>query len=121
RGEQLTDPIGYPAAVSPPLDTDGTSSRLPGSVMPNYPISQGELDALGRKLQGLEFFLSDEERAVLAGVFAIVAEAIKRPAGGPSESAHISRVDRLETPAAVDVEGQLPSIREEFARAFAPG
>jgi hypothetical protein len=89
--------------------------------MPDIPIGQSDIDSLGQKLNTLESTLSHSERALLAGILAIASDAIRRSSGESSASPLVS-VANLEAPAAMlGVEGPLPSIRDQFARAFTPG
>ena len=90
--------------------------------MPDIPILQSDIDTLAQKLSALESTLSANERALLAGILAIASDAIRRSSSDSSASPHVSPVRNSQVPATtVTVEGPLPSIRDQFARAFTPG
>jgi hypothetical protein len=91
--------------------------------MPDIPIRQSDIDSLGQKLGTLESTLSDSERALLASILAIASDAIRRSSSERSVSPLVSRVGSSEAPATMmaAAEGPLPSIRDQFSRAFTPG
>jgi hypothetical protein len=82
------------------------------------PISQDDINELGDKLDSIE---GDEERALLSGIVALAAKAIRSEPGGEPIPPQVIHVTHPESPVAVEVEGDLPPIREQIARAFTPG
>jgi hypothetical protein len=71
---------------------------------------------LADKLAALEPQLSESERALLTGILGVTADAAS---GG--QSPLVRQGSDASTPVEVDVEGPLPSLRDEFVRAFTPG
>lgn len=87
--------------------------------MPTERLSKEDVEALADKLSALDAQLSDQERALLSGILHVTADAAS-PAGGGSPL--IRRVEQPSgPPVEVDVEGALPSLRNEFVKAFTPG
>lgn len=84
--------------------------------MPTQPVSQQDLEGLADKLATLESQLSDAERALLSGILGVTADAAS---GG--QSPLVRQAGDVSTPVEVDVEGSLPSLRDEFVQAFTPG
>jgi len=84
--------------------------------MPDIPVSQSDVESLGEKIAGLEPQLSEKERALLLGVFAVASDSISS-----GSSTVVSRVSDQETPIAVEVGGALPPLRDQFLQAFTPG
>jgi hypothetical protein len=86
--------------------------------MADVPISQEEIDNLAQQLEGIT---GDNERALLSGIVAVAAQAI-RGAGtdGPAESLVTPTADQ-DQPVVVRLHQPLPSFRDQIAQAFTPG
>lgn len=84
--------------------------------MPEYPVTQSDVQTLGDKIGGLEQQLSDQEKALLSGVFALATESIST-----GSSSVVARGGGKDTPIEVGVEGDLPPLRDQFVNAFTPG
>jgi len=82
-------------------------------------VSESDIVSLRERLAGIEAEWSEAERALLAAVFQLAIEAIHRTADPPGGV--LSRVPGQPTPVVVVTEGPLPSVREQFDRAFTPG
>jgi hypothetical protein len=87
--------------------------------MPEQTFTDAELDALADKLSSLEPGLSTGERALLAGVLHLTADATAEETG--SSVVRRETESSSSTPLAVDVRGELPGLRDQFVTAFAPG
>jgi hypothetical protein len=85
--------------------------------MPDYPVTQSDVQSLGDKIAGLEPTLSDGEKALLSGVFAIATDSISTG----SSSVVARGGGSKDTPVEIGVEGDLPPLRDQFVNAFTPG
>jgi enamine deaminase RidA (YjgF/YER057c/UK114 family) len=91
------------------------------------PISQEEIDNLGRQLDGI----TGNERVLLSGIVAVAAQAIaaqavaaRDVAGGPTGDPGVPAVVYASgqvPPVSVEVEEPLPALRDQIAKAFTPG
>lgn len=89
--------------------------------MSTMAISQDDIDRLNQRLAGFEQELSEQERALLALVFGLAGDAIRRTAAGDPVTPLLRRVSDQATPIVIEA-GAAPShIRHEFERAFTPG
>ena len=84
--------------------------------MPDVPVSQNDVESLGEKIGSLESQLSEKEKALLLGVFAVASDSISS-----GTSPVVSRESGQDTPMAVEVQGSLPPLRDQFVNAFTPG
>jgi hypothetical protein len=84
--------------------------------MPDFPVSQDDIERLGEKLANFASELSESERALLLGILSTAADRM-----GQVAKPVISRVSRQDTPIVVTVPDDFPSIRDEFLKAFTPG
>lgn len=84
--------------------------------MPDVTVAQSDVESLGEKIGGLESQLSDKEKALLLGVIAVASDTISSGSG-----TLVSRQSGQDTPIAVDVQGSLPPLRDQFVKAFTPG
>lgn len=87
-------------------------------IRAEIPISQEDIDNLGDKLDSIE---GDEEKALLSGILALAAKAVRGdPAEEPAPLQVIHETDPA-SPVTVETEGDLPSFRDQIAKAFTPG
>jgi len=88
--------------------------------MPEVQISRPDIDSLVEKLAQLE--LSPSERALLLSMLGVVVDVIERGGTGEHVSTLVSAALRDQrVPVVVTTTEPVPSIEEEFARAFIPG
>jgi hypothetical protein len=86
--------------------------------MADVPITSEEIDNLAQQLERIS---GDNERALLSGIVAVAAQAI-RDAGteGSTESLVLPDADQ-DPPVVVQLRYPLGSLRDQIAQAFAPG
>jgi hypothetical protein len=84
--------------------------------MPDVQVSRNDVESLGDKIGGLESSLSDKEKALLLGVIAVASDSISS-----GSSPVVSRESGQDSPIAVDYQGSLPPLRDQFVSAFTPG
>lgn len=84
-------------------------------------LSREEMQALAKKLSRLEGTLSEDERALLLGIFGIAGNALADAAAEDERGARraIEGIRRAES-AELAHEGELPSLAEGFLLAFEP-
>ena len=83
-------------------------------------VSKQDIESLARKISTLEAGLTPEERALLLGMCAVVAEAVNRSAAGAGSRAAISVANGADGTVVVSVEDDAESIHDEFVDAFTP-
>jgi hypothetical protein len=83
----------------------------------SIPISQDDIASLGRQLESV---MGDNERALLAGIVAVAAKAIRGTTEDPS-APQVIHSSYPEPPVVVEVRDTLPSLLEQIAGAFTPG
>jgi len=90
--------------------------------MPEVQISRSDVDSLAEKLARLEPELSPSEQALLLCMLGVVVDVIDRGGIGEHISTLVSAALRDQSvPVVVTMTDPVPSIEEEFARAFTPG
>jgi hypothetical protein len=82
--------------------------------MRNLPISQNDIEELADNLERITQD-NEEQRALLSAVIAVLADVLD-PSG--TSSPLVSRVPNQEAPVVVDMEGDLPSLRQQFVDGF---
>jgi hypothetical protein len=85
--------------------------------MAKVQISRSDIDGLGAKLAALEP-LTEAERALLQLMLSLAADSID---AGQRASTQVSAARDQSAPVVVEMMDSVPSIDEEFARAFTPG
>ncbi|MBP2328415.1 hypothetical protein JOF56_008800 [Kibdelosporangium banguiense] len=88
--------------------------------MPDVPISQQDIDSLAHKLGRLEPELTESEKALLAFMFSVAADAIRRSESDTVASPLVSLTEQQDAPVVVSVQTSPSSIRDQFASAFTP-
>jgi len=79
-------------------------------------ITKQDIDSLGKKLGRLAPELSEREQALLAFVFSVAADTIRRSKSGPV----LSVTEEQDMPVVVTTETTPSSIQEQFTSAFTP-
>ncbi len=88
--------------------------------MAEMQISRRDIDSLADKLAGLEPELTPPERALLLFMLGVAADSINRSDAGEYAGALVSATNDQSVPVVVAMTGSVPSIQEEFAKAFTP-
>ena len=84
--------------------------------MPKIQINATDVENFSRKLQDLT--VSDEEAAMLSGIFAVAADAISPSGDGVGTTTLVSLGDEDEKSAAVQVDDAAPPISDQFRQQF---
>jgi hypothetical protein len=79
-------------------------------------ITQRDIESLGKKLGRLAPELTEREQALLAFVFSVAADTIRRSKAGPV----LSVTEEQDMPVVVTTETSAASIQEQFTSAFTP-
>jgi hypothetical protein len=88
--------------------------------MAEMQISRRDIDSLADKLARLEPELTPPERALLLFMLGVAADSISRSDAGEYAGALVSATNDQSVPVVVAMPGSVPSIEEEFAKAFTP-
>jgi hypothetical protein len=88
--------------------------------MAEVQISRRDIDSLADKLARLEPELPAPERALLLFMLGVAADSIGRPDAGENAGALVSRANDQSVPVVVALTASVPSIEEEFTKAFTP-
>jgi hypothetical protein len=88
--------------------------------MAEMQISRRDIDSLADKLARLEPELTAPERALLLFMLGVAADYINRSDAGEYADALVSTADDQSVPVVVALTASVPSIEDEFAKAFAP-
>ncbi len=98
-------------------ETDAHGAR-PGSGDVRQ-IGRSDIDGLAAKLDAVT--LSDNERALLVGLLSLAVDTIGRSRTGSPVSPLVSTASGAKGLIGVKTQGHLPSIRDQFSKAFTPG
>src|SRR5687768_11981040 len=88
--------------------------------MPEVQISRRDIDSLTDKLARLEPELTPPERALLLFMLGVAADSIDRSDAGEYAGTLVSAEKHQTVPVVVAMTESVPSIKEEFAKAFTP-
>jgi hypothetical protein len=82
------------------------------------PITQEEIDDLAQQLEGIT---GDNQRALLSGIVAVAAQAIREVATEGSAEPLVSPDAAQDPPVVVQLRYPLGSLSDQIAQAFTPG
>ncbi len=88
--------------------------------MAEMQISRRDIDSLADKLARLEPELTPPERALLLFMLGVAADSINRSDAGEYAGALVSATNDQSVPVVVAMTESVPSIEEQFAKAFTP-
>ena len=88
--------------------------------MAEVQISRGDIDSLADKLARLEPELTEPERALLLFLLGVAADSINRSDAGEYAGALVSTANAQSVPVVVALTSSVPSIEDQFAKAFTP-
>jgi hypothetical protein len=88
--------------------------------MAEMQISRRDIDSLADKLARLEPELTAPERALLLFMLGVAADSINRSEPGDYAGALVSAASDQSVPVVVAMTASVPSIEEQFAKAFTP-